>query len=374
MEGSHGLLWHIDNFEESFLLTSKNNVLTQLVEELIELHIQRYPFIHTIQSKQKSRYLDSIKRQKENNSIDNDNNEKNNHHNDDKYNNDDNYEFRNDDKKDININKDSNPNNLKTNNNNRKDIANSIWETYSLETAVENVRSAARPRAILNHVQYIIAVLPKNEKDKFSNINDNDNNDRNDDYDDNADNNKNFNSSTPTSSSSSSTHHPDPYHSEAFAIFSSKNLKNLKLSYEITWQPIISIISPPLLNVTAKITKRLLHFAQLNALIKFVWKDMRGRKNDINLNKNDIDKSKKLDKNLDKTSPSSSSPLFETFDKNCSHAIRIIQQTLQPLQDFTSDRIRIKQLKFKKTFIDASNHGLAGVNHALSSYIEGAFT
>lgn len=342
----HGLLWHIDNFEESFLLTSKNNILTQIVEKLIELHIQKYPFIHTIHSKQQHRYLDSIKRQKYN---DNDNIHKKT--------NSINMNISN--ITNINRNIDDNGNH---NNANIHVEAVSIWENYSLETAVNDIKDTTLPgtgTAPLMHVQYkIIPVLPK----VFA-----------------GNNFELHNSPTSTShdsihsfpsSSSSSTPTSSAYNLEAEAIFSSKNLKNLELLYDTSW-PINSIISAAVLNVTVKITRRLLHFAQLNALIKFVWKDMRGRKNNsLNLNSNFFDLDKKGGSNNENNQNSSSNFLFSNLDKDCSHAIRIIQQTLQPLQDFTADRMRIKQLKFKKNLINFSNHGLSGLNQAIMCYVE----
>jgi hypothetical protein len=271
----YGLLWHIDNFEESFLLTSKNSLLIQLAEELIELHIQRYPFIHTIHSKQKSLFLDSVKRQKDMNIKDNNDGKYDDHSNDSDKSikndiNDNINQINNFDSNDTNKN-----NNFKPYNNNSEYDKSSIWENYSLETAVDNVKGTRPGASILKHVQYkIIPVLTKNkiddlfpistmknndEKNKTydtSSINDNknynnDDCDNNNDYSHDRDNNDNTDNMSysfiPTTSASSSSIHP--YNSEAFAIFSSKKLRNLKILYNISW-PFSSIISPTLLDVT----------------------------------------------------------------------------------------------------------------------------
>ena len=48
-----------------------------------------------------------------------------------------------------------------------------------------------------------------------------------------------------------------------------------------------------------------------------------------------------------------------------------MQQTLLPLSDFTSDRIKSHQIKFRTDVLDASNYGFLGVTCALMRYAEG---
>ena len=58
------LLWHIDSFEGSFLLSSKSDVISSLVAIVIETYAHRHPFSHSqsVFSTQRSRYLSSIRR------------------------------------------------------------------------------------------------------------------------------------------------------------------------------------------------------------------------------------------------------------------------------------------------------------------------
>ena len=59
-----GLMWHIDCYEEAFLLSARSDVISSLVAILIETYAQRHPFSHSqsVFSTQRSRYLTNIRR------------------------------------------------------------------------------------------------------------------------------------------------------------------------------------------------------------------------------------------------------------------------------------------------------------------------
>ena len=130
------------------------------------------------------------------------------------------------------------------------------------------------------------------------------------------------------------------------------------------------MITPALLEVTARSTRRLIELAQLTALVRFVWVDTRGRKNctAVALKQGAASRATKGVAPPPRAPSSHSSSSRAVFDRDCAHALRIVQQTLLPLSDFTSDRIKSQQIKFRTDVLDSSNHGFPGLTRAFMRY------
>ena len=442
-----GLLWHIDSYEESFLLSSKSDVISSLVSILVENHLQRNPFSHsqTVFSKQQSRYAESVHRKHvldtayeeenyNNDEIDNDENSDFEFYTKDFHDNDNN-----------NNNKNNNENNNKSNNNNNNTIninitnrdqnknteyifetkkesvfrpkpeAAILWSKFPLNDALTKLKEQ-RPEAAssLTYVQYII--LPartsttvctgmrtfnrnKNKNNKNNNDYNNENNNGNenvnyDEYDDedesddgNGDGNgfrdlepKRLQRSPKSTSFSTSI-------SSSHSVFGIDGLSRIRLLYTAPW-PISILITPDLLKITLKSTKRLLEIAQLSALVRIVWSDMRRGKSSSSptpassritskmllpshtrkLSMTEIRAGPTSKVSLSSTSTSTSTSTSSKYERDCSRALHLVQQSVLPLGDFTSDRIRTQQLKFRKHLLDASNNGFEGIKYALMCY------
>ena len=330
-----GLMWHIDCYEEAFLLSARSDVIRSLVAILIETYAQRHPFSHSqsVFSTQRSRYLTNIRRKTAQDMLN---------------------EIKSESEGDVSseARRRSTINSAASG---RSSSSSSVygvepmasmldlWTEYSLKAALVKLKNQ-RPEAArsLTHVQYSITAIRER-----SIITDPENSPR---------------ASIAASSSSLSP--------ASDSIFSGFGLDRLSIGYTATW-PINTMITPALLRVTARATRRLLELAQLTALVRFVWVDTRGRKNTSAVAERQHGAKKAIKGGPTPYPSSSSSASYAAFDRDCSHALRIVQQTILPLSDFTTDRIKSHQLKFRADILDASNHGFLGVTCALMRYAEG---
>ena len=331
-----GLMWHIDCYEEAFLLSARSDVIRSLVAILIETYAQRHPFSHSqsVFSTQRSRYLTNIRRKTAQDMLN---------------------EIKSESEGDVSseARRKSTINSAAASG--RSSSSSSVygvepmasmldlWTEYSLKAALVKLKNQ-RPEAArsLTHVQYSITAIRER-----SIITDPENSPR---------------ASIAASSSSLSP--------ASDSIFSGFGLDRLSIGYTATW-PINTMITPALLRVTARATRRLLELAQLTALVRFVWVDTRGRKNTSAVAERQHGAKKAIKGGPTPYPSSSSSASYAAFDRDCSHALRIVQQTILPLSDFTTDRIKSHQLKFRADILDASNHGFLGVTCALMRYAEG---
>jgi hypothetical protein len=331
-----GLMWHIDCYEEAFLLSAKSDVIRSLVAILIETYAQRHPFSHSqsVFSTQRSRYLTNIRRKTAQDML-----------------NEIKSESEGGTSKEV-----RRKSTITTAAGSGRSSSSSssvygvepmasmldLWTEYSLKAALVKLKNQ-RPEAArsLTHVQY--SITPIRERSIMTDP-----------------------ENSPRASIAASSSSLSP---ASDSIFSGFGLDRLSISYTATW-PINTMITPALLRVTARATRRLLELAQLTALVRFVWVDTRGRKNTSAVAERQHG-AKKAIRGGPTPSSSSSSASYAAFDRDCSHALRIVQQTLLPLSDFTTDRIKSHQLKFRADILDASNHGFLGVTCALMRYAEG---
>ena len=449
---NNGLLWHIDCYEKSFLLSSKSDIISSLVSLLVESHLQRNPFSHsqTIFSKQQSRFLESVHRKhvrdtaiKEEDGDRNDRKEKMKKSlNDAKYsfnenkkitdfelymkddNNNSYNKYENDDNNISNINNDydNNDNDLNNRNKNKnknndtntnvlsiksvrtekyffdtkkesvfrpKTEAVALWSNYPLNDALTKLKEQrSEAENCLTHVHYIILPARTSSNDRtgkrsrrtIDDYNDSDyidSEDEDEDEDINRDEEKmdepkrlqRSPKSTSFSTSISSSH----------SVFSIDGLSRLRLSYSAPW-PINTLITPELLRITLKSTKRIIEIAQLSALIRLVWSDLRRKKSPgsptptVSRTSSTATSShfRKLTMTEIRAGPttntsssSTSSSSFSEYHRDSSYALHLVQQSVLPLGSFTSDRIRVQQLKFREHLLDASKDGFEGVERAL---------
>lgn len=316
------LLWHIDSFEGSFLLSSKSDVISSLVAIVIETYAHRHPFSHSqsVFSTQRSRYLSSIRRKSMQSTT----------------------AASIADARDV-----DNPKVRSTGSSvyTVESTASTLdlWTPFSLTAALAKLKNQRAETAhSLTYVQYTIKP-PSNSYHRDDSAGDT------------------SPRATPPSSSSSGP--------SSDSIFSAYGLERLSLSYTAAW-PIDTMITPVLLEVTARSTRRLIELAQLTALVRFVWVDTRGRKNctAVALKHGAVSRSTKGVAPPPTTPSSHSSSSRAVFDRDCAHALRIVQQTLLPLSDFTSDRIKSQQIKFRTDVLDSSNHGFPGLKRAFMRY------
>lgn len=328
-----GLMWHIDCYEEAFLLSARSDVISSLVAILIETYAQRHPFSHSqsVFSTQRSRYLTNIRRKTAQNML-------------------------NEGKVDSGASGDARRRSTMASvtASGRSSSSSSVygvepmasmldlWTEYSLKAALVKLKNQ-RPEASrsLTHVQY--SITPIRERSLITDP-----------------------ELSPRASVAASSSSLSP---ASDSIFSGFGLDRLSICYTAAW-PINTMITPGLLRVTARATRRLLELAQLTALVRFVWVDTRGRKNSSAVAERQHG-AKRAIRGGPLPSSASSSSSYAAFDRDCSHALRIVQQTLLPLSDFTTDRIKSHQLKFRADILDASNHGFLGVSCALMRYAEG---
>ena len=316
------LLWHIDSFEGSFLLSSKSDVISSLVAIVIETYAHRHPFSHSqsVFSTQRSRYLSSIRRKSMQSST----------------------ASSSADARDV-----DNPKVRSTGSSvyTVESTASTLdlWTPFSLTAALAKLKNQRAETAhSLTYVQYTIKP-PSNSYHRDDGAGDT------------------SPRATPPSSSSSGP--------SSDSIFSAYGLERLALSYTAAW-PIDTMITPALLQVTARSTRRLIELAQLTALVRFVWVDTRGRKNctAVALKQGTVSRATKGVAPPPRAPSSHSSSSRAVFDRDCAHALRIVQQTLLPLSDFTSDRIKSQQIKFRTDVLDSSNHGFPGLKRAFMRY------
>jgi hypothetical protein len=316
------LLWHIDSFEGSFLLSSKSDVISSLVAIVIETYAHRHPFSHSqsVFSTQRSRYLGNIRRKSMQSST----------------------ACSSADARDL-----DNPKVRSTGSSvyTVESTASTLdlWTPFSLTAALAKLKNQRAETAhSLTYVQYTIKPLSNSYH-------------RDDGAGDTSP------RATPPSSSSSGP--------SSDSIFSAYGLERLSLSYTAAW-PIDTMITPALLEVTARSTRRLIELAQLTALVRFVWVDTRGRKNctAVALKHGANSRATKGVAPPPRAPSSHSSSSRAVFDRDCAHALRIVQQTLLPLSDFTSDRIKSQQIKFRTDVLDSSNHGFPGLKRAFMRY------
>ena len=170
------------------------------------------------------------------------------------------------------------------------------------------------------------------------------------------------------------------------------------------------VLTERVCRITGRATRRLLDLAQCTALLRFVWADLRARKDIITPSSSSSSSSSTMKggrtntitnasktkttststsaaaqpQAQGKTSAHSSTSLSTTlpttssgpspgsgpnpyhreytlFHRECFLALRLVQQTLCPLEDFTADRVRVHQLLFREQLRDESEHGVAGV-------------
>jgi hypothetical protein len=316
------LLWHIDSFEGSFLLSSRSDVISSLVAIVIETYAHRHPFSHSqsVFSTQRSRYLSSIRGKSMQSST----------------------ASSSADARDV-----DNPKVRSTGSSvyTVESTASTLdlWTPFSLTAALAKLKNQSAETAhSLTYVQYTIKP-PSNSYHRDDGAGDT------------------SPRATPPSSSSSGP--------SSDSIFSAYGLERLSLSYTAAW-PIDTMITPALLEVTARSTRRLIELAQLTALVRFVWVDTRGRKNStaVALKQGAVSRATKGVAPPPRPPSSHSSSSRAVFDRDCAHALRIVQQTLLPLSDFTSDRIKSQQIKFRTDVLDSSNHGFPGLKRAFMRY------
>ena len=447
-----GLLWHIDCYEKSFLLSSKSDIISSLVSLLVESHLQRNPFSHsqTVFSKQQSRFLESVHRkhvrdtaikeeddnrndskdikmifhdkypENENNKStdfelymkDNNNNSHNKYENkNDSDNSNINNNHNNNDNNDIN-NKNDGKNNLMKSDplisegeqtqkyffDTKKETvfrpkteATALWSNYPLNDALTKLKEQRSEAAnCLTHVHYIIlpvrtSSIGRTGKRNLNKIDDDDDDDDDDNFDrdeERMDEPKRLQRSPKSTSFSTSI-------SSSHSVFSIDGLSRLRLSYTAPW-PINTLITPDLLRITLKSTKRLIEIAQLSALIRLVWSDLRRKKIPSsptpNVSRTSSTATSSHFRKLSMTeirsgpttktssSSSSTSSSFSEYDRDSSYALHLVQQSILPLGSFTSDRIRVQQLKFRQHLLDASKDGFEGVERALMCSAENIST
>ena len=163
------------------------------------------------------------------------------------------------------------------------------------------------------------------------------------------------------------------------AVFSCSGLSHVEAEYACPW-PFAAVITPAVCRAAARTTRRLLALGQCAALLRFVWGDLHGRKEspaDI-VRRRPPPKQKAGAVRVPPAStavPSARRRPPTAAPRECFLALRMVQQALSPLSDFTADRVRAHQIAFREGLRDASEHGLAGAAHAVDRYApQGAWT
>lgn len=138
----------------------------------------------------------------------------------------------------------------------------------------------------------------------------------------------------------------------AAGLFSASALTSLSVQYDAPW-PVPAIITPQVLSKLTCITRRFLELGQLVALFRVVWGELRIKR---------VMSSKK--KPTGRARP-------PQVDRQISDSMRLVQQTVQHLFDYLSERVYVHQARFKQAMRRASTHGLDAVVNALNTYSKG---
>ena len=125
-------------------------------------------------------------------------------------------------------------------------------------------------------------------------------------------------------------------------LFDASGLDCITVRYMAPW-PLSVIFSTSILDNIGVATRRLLALGHVTDLFRLVWNELR------------VHRGNKKAKAL-------------VHDRELFHYLRAIQQTIQALFDFTSDRIRFCQLKFRGNLKERCNDGLGGIAHAIYQY------
>lgn len=132
-------------------------------------------------------------------------------------------------------------------------------------------------------------------------------------------------------------------------MFSATTLSSLSIQYAAPW-PVPAIISRKVLEKLTTITRRFLELGQLVALFRVVWGELR------------------LKRVMTSRNQPAGRARPQKIDRHISDSMRLVQQTVQYLFDYLSERVYVYQARFKQSMHRASTYGLDAVVHALNAY------
>ena len=135
-------------------------------------------------------------------------------------------------------------------------------------------------------------------------------------------------------------------------LFSASALSSLAVEYNAPW-PVPAIVTPQVLEKFSCITRRFLELGQLVALFRVVWGELR---------------TKRVMTSRKKPAGRARPP---QVDRQVSDSMRLVQQTVQHMFDYLSERVYVHQARFKQAMHRASTHGLDAVVNALNGYSKG---
>lgn len=168
-------------------------------------------------------------------------------------------------------------------------------------------------------------------------------------------------------------------------LFSSSGLAALKLQYRSPW-PVPAIITDQVLAQVCQITRRFLHLGQVVALFRVVWGEMRlYRVQRVPRTSHTMKQGKKSGSTKTEPAAAVKNPAsirqasdrvrgslpehrYDEVERRLSDALRLVQQAVQTLFDYLSERVYVHQARFKASIKEASERGLDGVVDALAGY------
>ncbi|KAJ1405919.1 hypothetical protein B484DRAFT_456949 [Ochromonadaceae sp. CCMP2298] len=133
-------------------------------------------------------------------------------------------------------------------------------------------------------------------------------------------------------------------------LFSAAGLEDLQVTYEAAW-PVPAVISQEVLSRFTCVTRRFLELSQLVALFRTVWGEQRLRR---------------VQQQRAPGAPGRYTRSAE--ERQLWEGMRLVQQTVQAVFDYLSERVHVHQIRFKRSMRGTSESGLNGVVHALDTY------
>lgn len=166
-------------------------------------------------------------------------------------------------------------------------------------------------------------------------------------------------------------------------LFSAEGLDRLYACYDAPW-PVPTIISRLVLNKFTPITQRFLELGHLVALFRVVWGEQRYSRVLLS-GATRVKKLARTSKSAATTGEKVPALVDELVleqrrrkrlvgrqrtDRQVSDAMRLVQQTVQSLFDYLSERVYVHQAQFKQAMRRVSSSGLDGVVYALNTYAD----
>ena len=160
-------------------------------------------------------------------------------------------------------------------------------------------------------------------------------------------------------------------------LYSVEGLETLRFSYNAPW-PIPAIISVQVLEQFTQITRRFLELGQLVALFRVCWGELRlGRVGRSDPTCRSMSRGTHSTKRKARPTDSTNTQPLKSraerlaerlVERRVADAMRLVQQCVQALFDFLSERVYVHQAQFKRAVRLAANEGIDRVTLALHHY------